>query len=210
MSFMRTIAILLLIFISNCSRNSNDSSENDLIVAALAVASQQQSLPTSIYIYSIGNPINGAFGNRAAADSLCENRKNNSTLSAKLTGKNSRAFISLSSSDEIRGFPESYGLPVTIPIKAPNGVIVAENWRDFLDGNLAISLVAANVIRDPNVTRIWTFSNLNGAFNNSNNCSSGSSTVGNGTLWEISSLSYTLDTQLCSNSTAVELLCFNF
>lgn len=203
---MRYILILSLIFSFVCNTKNSDE---DMPLAALAILTTQN-LASSIYIYSLGSPLNAAFGNRSTTDTLCANRKSYPTLASRKTGSSAKAFVSYSSSDEIRGFPESYSIPVNIPIRAPNNVIIASNWRDFLDGGLAITLMAANVIRDPTIVRIWTFSTLNGAVNNTLNCGAGTSTVGNGAYWNMSNLIYTSDVQVCSNASSIELLCLSF
>lgn len=203
---MRYLLIISLIISINC--NTKDSNE-EVPLAALSILTIQNSA-SSIYIYSLGSPTNAAFGNRSTTDTLCTNRKADPSLASRITGSNTKAFVSYSSTDEIRGFPETYSLPVNLPIRAPNNVIIANNWRDFMDGDLAITLMAANIIRDPSVVRIWTFSTLNGAINNSFNCGAGTSTTGNGAYWNMSNLVYISDVQLCNQATSIELLCLSY
>lgn len=203
---MRIIISLVLILLSNCNPKSKNSDDR----ISLAGLSLLTSSSSNIYLYSTGAPINGAFGNRTTADALCVNRKNDPSISSRVFGLNTKAFVSYSSSDEIRGIPESYNLPTNFPIRSPNNIIIADNWKDFLNGDLTITLMAANVIRDPAVVRIWTFSTVNGAFNSTNNCSSGLSTAGNGAQWNMSALSYTMDSLACNNATVAELLCLSY
>ncbi|MCG6141360.1 hypothetical protein [Leptospira mtsangambouensis] len=203
---MRYILFFSLIICFSCK--TNDSIE-EVPLAALSILTIQNS-DSGIYIYSLGSPINAVFGDRSTTDTLCTNRKSDPSLASRIKGNNSKAFVSYSSSDEIRDFPENYSLPVNLPIRAPNNVIIANNWRDFMDGDLAITMTAANIIRDSSVSRIWTFSNINGAFNSTFNCGAGTSTVGNGAYWNMSTLVYTMDVQLCTNTTSLELLCLSY
>ena len=46
--------------------------------------------------------------------------------------------------DEIRDMPANYGVPTTLPILGPSGVIEG-NWSGLLDGNIFVSLAAAGV-----------------------------------------------------------------
>ncbi|WP_411822399.1 hypothetical protein [Leptospira sp. 'Mane'] len=141
------------------------------------------------------------------ADGLCAARK--VELGMRVIGATTKAFVSYSSTDEIRNFPELYNLPVQIPIRAPNGIVIADHWRDFMDGTIAISLVTANVTRSYNTTRFWTFSALWGSYDAASNCSNGTSTAGFGQTWDINP-TIGISNISCSNVANSELMCLTY
>jgi len=76
---------------------------------------------------------NGNMGGRTGVDNICKsiidteliNMFNNSCT-------NIRAFISVSSTDEIRDFPTIYSVPTNVKVRSENGRLIANNWSGLL------------------------------------------------------------------------------
>ena len=79
---------------------------------------------------------NGNMGGRTGVDNICKsiidteliNMFNNSCT-------NIRAFISVSSTDEIRDFPTIYSVPTNVKVRSENGRLIANNWSGLLASN---------------------------------------------------------------------------
>ena len=79
---------------------------------------------------------NGNMGGRTGVDNICKsiidteliNMFNNSCT-------NIRAFISVSSTDEIRDFPTIYSVPTNVKVRSENGRLIANNWAGLLASN---------------------------------------------------------------------------
>jgi len=110
----------------------------------LNVASGQVKLLTGgarTTIYVVPQDHTGNFGGRSGADNYCANNKP-SNLPAGCT--NIHAFISSSSTDEIRDMPDNYGYSSSSPIYWWHNSFLAyeklaNNWNDMLDGSIEIS-----------------------------------------------------------------------
>lgn len=137
----------------------------------------------------------GNLGDRAGADALCDADGNKPSV----PGGTTRAFISISASDEIRDMPASYGIATNEIIYRSDGTTqIASNYAALLDTS-STSLV--NAI-DTSPQFIWTFSDDTGALD-ANNCSGGASTAGNGFRGNVSSTdtnSLALSSGACSAS----------
>ncbi len=83
-----------------------------------------------------------------------------------LPTENVRAFISVSSSDEIRDMPSVYNVPVTREVVGPNGAKVGDDWYDLFNGDIDQSLQAAGVLID--ALYWYSGSNADGSLNSSN------------------------------------------
>jgi hypothetical protein len=94
--------------------------------------------PCGIVIYDAGGLYDGDLGGRTGADLICQ-----SSPTRPGGYSNYRAFISVNDTDEIRDMPANYGVPTNVCIGGRNGVKVADNWNDLLDGDIDASLVAA-------------------------------------------------------------------
>ncbi|MCC6217463.1 MAG: hypothetical protein IT376_21580 [Polyangiaceae bacterium] len=92
-----------------------------------------------VYLFD-GGGTDTALGGRAGADALCAA----STGSLPIT--QSRAFLSVSASDEIRDLPGNYSIPTDQRILGPNGSVIASDWADLLSGTLDRSLADAGVL----------------------------------------------------------------
>ena len=76
---------------------------------------------------------NGNMGGRTGVDNICKsiidteliNMFNNSCT-------NIRAFISVSSTDEIRDFPSIYSVPTNVKVRSQYVMLIAENWSGLL------------------------------------------------------------------------------
>ncbi|MBI4928432.1 MAG: DUF1554 domain-containing protein [Anaerolineae bacterium] len=157
-------------------------------------------------IYSAGGH-NGNLGGRSGADALCSaatNKPNNFT--------HYRAFISVTTNDEIRDMPANYGVPTNLPITSSNSNLLANNWAELLDGNLANSLADAGVLPDNSIW--WSGSQSDGSLLNFYECAgwTNSTTSRSGEI----GLSHQIDSfwisgynTMCSDSTA-SLLCLAY
>ena len=102
----------------------------------------------------------GNFGGRSGLDTHCQNNK-----PSGLTHANTRALISVSTTDEIRDMPSNYSVPTSKPIEGTNGVSIANNWADLLDGSIANTLQAAGFTFVTNISDFhWANSNGDGSF----------------------------------------------
>lgn len=73
-------------------------------------------------------------GGRKGADTSCTKAMKQGF--PQLVGVIPRAFISVSATDEIQDMPANYGLPTNRPVARPDGVRVADDWKDLLDGSI--------------------------------------------------------------------------
>ncbi len=89
--------------------------------------------PDSMTLFATSSAVTGGFGGRTQADSLCETGK--TTLG--LTCTKVRAFLSVTSSDEIRDMPSVYAVPTDRKIVYQStGAVLAQDWASLLDGNI--------------------------------------------------------------------------
>ncbi len=150
-----------------------DSDGNRTAYNTVAVTTQSD----SIYMYSVG-PFPGALtvpttaSVRADIDSLCS--APGRTLKTYMPPcLNKRAFISISSADDIAGMPRRFGIPEDRKIIGPTGMQIGANWADLLDGDIAATLFAAGIAPD----HWWSGSTWNGVYDSSiDNCNGWTST----------------------------------
>jgi hypothetical protein len=83
----------------------------------------------------------GALGGRSGADNLC-------TISAARPAglARVRAFLSISSTDQIKDFPTLYGLPTSLPITSPVGTVIGPNFPDLFNDAHQSSFFDAKVL----------------------------------------------------------------
>lgn len=84
---------------------------------------------------------------RESADSLCRLSPNRPYGYSYVI-----AFIS-SPDNEIKDLPAKHGVPTDIPIKSKSNVLLANNWHDLLDGEIATTLFNAGVL--PSEDALW-------------------------------------------------------
>lgn len=121
-----------------------------------------------IYMFNAGTH-DGNLKGRAGADSLCETKYN--TSFSNLEANNIRAFISVSSNDEIRDMPENYGVPEDVPVESADGRRIGNDWADILDGSIQQSLYAAGIL--PGAISNWwsgAASSGNGSISGTRHC----------------------------------------
>jgi hypothetical protein len=83
---------------------------------------------------------NGDLGGRSGADALC------SASPSRPAGLVvTHAFLSTSASDQISGFTALYGVPSSLPIESPSGVVLASNFATLLGGTIQRTLRDAGV-----------------------------------------------------------------
>jgi hypothetical protein len=78
---------------------------------------------------------------------------------------NVHAFITVNGSDTIAGL----GIPSDLPVKSPNGTIIANDLADLLDGSILVSLQGAGVTTG----FYWTGASSSGGLTASSNTCSG-------------------------------------
>lgn len=83
----------------------------------------------------------GSIGPRSTADAFC--------TGSQVGYANHHALLAYSVADNIANMPTNFGVPTNLPIKSPNGTLIANNWTDLLDGNIATTLNAAGVFINP-------------------------------------------------------------
>lgn len=85
---------------------------------------------------SSSNSVAGSIGTRSQADALCESLKDGTYPTLPCSG--TAAFLSYSTTDEIRDFPTMYSLLTDIEIQNANNSFakVADDWADLLDGSI--------------------------------------------------------------------------
>ena len=114
-----------------------------------------------LYSYGLNT---GDIGPKSSADTLCNSAK-------PLGTSQGYAFASFSTTEEIQDLPTTANLNINLNVRSTNGRLVATNWTDLLDGSISMSLESAGVA----TAEWWSFSNSNGIFDSTNNCSNGTS-----------------------------------
>jgi cysteine-rich repeat protein len=127
----------------------------------------------------------GNMGGLAGADAICNTR----AAAANLTG----TYMAWLSTSEVNGTPATRFVQSAVPYLKVNGVKVADNWADLIDGTLDSPI---DVTETGGATPIgtftcqaksvWTGTNANGTLYNNglNSCTNWTSTVSNtGALW---------------------------
>jgi hypothetical protein len=114
---------------------------------------------------------NMVWGGRAGLDAICAAKK----ITLALPQSQSRAYISVSATDEIVTMPARYGIPTNVPIVSPTGISLGFTWSSLIGegsfgGQLQASLVDANVL-PANALRWLSGSAPNGAFEPNHTCS---------------------------------------
>ena len=114
--------------------------------------------PLSITMFNAGTT-NGNFGGRAGADARCIN-----AAPVSCAGKAKiHAFLSTTTSDEIRDMPGNFEYNTSVAIEGPTGTRISNDWNGLLvdsTGNLLSSLATAGVL--PANVRWWSGTLSNG------------------------------------------------
>lgn len=158
MAFYKILFFSTFLFsLLSCSSEENLNSSNG-----------SSSSAGKIVIYSTLNTFGNFGASRSDADNLCFNsRPTNMEL------KKVKAYISLSSNDEIRDMAENYGINSDLPVLSNNGTTLALNWSNFARGPLVTSLQSAGVALDSSFW--WSGTNNNGSYDDSASCNGWSS-----------------------------------
>lgn len=101
---------------------------------------------------------------RENIDDLCAYAKNHDYPT--LPCLNVRAFISISSDDEIADMPDLYGIPTGRRIIGPGGDRIAADWWDLFDGSIDMTLAQAGIAGD----QWWSGSDDAGRYLDGNSC----------------------------------------
>jgi hypothetical protein len=106
--------------------------------------------PQAVYLYSTQTPFDGDLvgaagqgGGRVAADILCASELD-------LACSDVHAALSVDAQDTLTTMPESFGLPVGVPVRGPTGIEIAASWLALVDANpvMSASLADAGVAVD--------------------------------------------------------------
>jgi hypothetical protein len=116
----------------------------------------------TIVFYVTTTLYNGNLGGRSGADAKCVLAKKNWLLTMGKT--NVRAFMSISSTDEIRDMVSNYTVPSTAPIISPLGTTISDNISDFLDGDIS-KMISKHFIKDSIAQYAYTGSTSSGSLN---------------------------------------------
>ena len=116
----------------------------------------------TIVFYVTTTLYNGNLGGRSGADAKCVLAKKNWLLTMGKT--NVRAFMSISSTDEIRDMVSNYTVPSTAPIISPLGTTISDNISDFLDGDIS-KMISKHFIKDSIAQYAYTGSTSSGELN---------------------------------------------
>jgi hypothetical protein len=119
----------------------------------------------------------GNIGGRSGADAICNEIKDSELINIfNNSCSNVRALISVSSSDEIRDFPDIYSVPTNVKVRSQNGMLISDNWSGLfatadgghpsgLHGNLS-DLVGIYKDSSTEGARVWTGSSSTGEIAN--------------------------------------------
>ena len=178
----------------------------------------------TIFTRRTSSPQNGSMGGRTGVDNICKsiidteliNMFNNSCT-------NIRAFISVSSNDEIRDFPSIYSVPTNVKVRSENGRLIANTWSGLLASNsggdptgILGTLYGLTGFHggEQSVSKIyWTGSNSDGSL--ANNCSgwtdgSGYSSGKVGEIGFVNERVYQRTDQVCETELYQPLFCICF
>ena len=171
------VCLSALVYLTSCM--DTDDGINPLI---LGLARQP-----AVYLFQVSASHNGDFldGASARADldqlALTAYQANYSNLGCT----EAHAFISVAADDEIRDL----AIPDDLPIKSPNGTVIADDRSDLLDASIDISLDDAGVV-DEVVDNYWTGATSDGGLHGWN-CGSWANSATNGTIGSSSSTTAT-------------------
>jgi hypothetical protein len=113
---------------------------------------------------------NMVWGGRPGLDAICASKK----LTLALPQTQSRAYITVSATDEIVTMPARYGIPTNVPVVGPTGIQLGFTWSSLIGeggfgGQLFVSLVDADVL--PDNALLWLSGSApNGAFDQNHTC----------------------------------------
>jgi hypothetical protein len=96
---------------------------------------------------------NGNLGGRSGADALCS-----ASVLRPAGLVRVRAFLSVSSTDQISAFPALYKVPTGLPVESTSGAVLASNFTTLLGGSIQQTLVQAGVFTT--ATTWWSGSNV--------------------------------------------------
>jgi len=161
----------------------------------------------TIVFYVTTTLYNGNLGGRSGADAKCVLAKKNWLLTMGKT--NVRAFMSISSTDEIRDMVSNYTVPSTAPIISPLGTTISDNISDFLDGNIS-KTIRTHFIKDSITQFSYTGSIANGSLS-LYHCENWASTSGNGMKGDFDSTSLFLSDGTAPNcNSSLPITCIAF
>jgi hypothetical protein len=132
-ALMALSAMMLL----SCNSNTNDKTEELLPLFLLS---------SKLILFNAGTHdgnLKGATADaRTGADGICTASANKPAHAT-----NVHAFISISSTDQIKDMPANYGYPNNAAVYGPDGTfLIWNNWADMLDGSAHNTLSSASVL----------------------------------------------------------------
>jgi len=173
------ICLPALINFTSCHDPGNEI--NPLI---MGLAGQSE---PAVYLFQVSSSHNGDFltdaSSRADLDQLALAAYQASY--SNLHCREVHAFISVAADDEIRDL----GIPADLPVKSPDGTVIANDRADLLDGSINTSLGDAGVVENF-VSNYWTGATSEGGLHGWN-CTNWTSTASNGTTGSSGSITDT-------------------
>jgi hypothetical protein len=125
--------------------------------ATLGGTPAAQYLRARVVLYGeSGTKRTGALGGRSGADNLCSISADRPAGLARV-----RAFLSTSSSDQLKDLPTLYGVPTSLAITGPVGTVIAANFSSLFTAPLKSALSVAKVL--PSSEIWWSGSFLDGS-----------------------------------------------
>ena len=144
----------------------------------------------------------GNMGGLAGADAICAARATAGGLPGTY-----KAWLS---TDQVNGTPATRFTQSAVPYVKVNGVKVANNWADLIDGTL-LSPIDVTELNGPapqgtvgcpaNNPTVWTATNANGTLSNALSTCTNWTSVANGSLWGRTTVMDTGWTAWCSGGT---------
>ena len=146
-----SICLQALINFTSCKDTGN---EIDSLTLTLAVQPEP-----AVYLFQVTSNHSGDFltgaSARADLDQLALDAYQTSYSNLRCTEVH--AFISVAADDEIRDM----AIPAGLPVKSPDGTVIADDRADLLDGTIDTSLQAAGVVENF-VPSYWTGATFEG------------------------------------------------
>jgi hypothetical protein len=113
---------------------------------------------TNIVMYGTNALYDRDLSGRSGADLRCK-----SDINAPTDRSNFRAFISVSTTDDIASMPTNYNFSSTLPIVTTDETEVGTNWADLLDGSNTVSLEDLGIfMHGKSFNYYWHGSNTDG------------------------------------------------
>lgn len=118
-----------------------------------APAETESETSSSVFLFSTGTVSGTSANNRGAADAACNGARVTFNFPENSCA-NVRVLASYSAVDSFGNMAAAYGIPTARAVRGPTGILVANDWSDLTDGNIAATLASTGVA----ASSYWTFS----------------------------------------------------